>query len=422
MSFEEGVVNLRILSSFLAVAALAPGQESRLRLEDLVQEALGRNPEILAAQKRYEALRQRPSQVSSLPDPTLSIGYNSSGNPLPFQGLGKEPIANAGVMVSQELPFPGKRKLRGEIAASEAGAEFDQYLMTRLSVVSRLKQAYYRLAYLHGAVETLSRERDLMRQILRIGEARYSAGKAAQQDIFKAQTQLSVMETRLERLRQEIPSRQAEINSLLSRPVDVPLARPVDLTPAPLGVTLDILMAQVRENAPMLRREQKLVERTELALNLARKDYYPDYTVSGGYYYMGSMPPMYMARVDFKLPAYFWRKQRAGVAEQAASVAGARHDYQAANQALSFRVKDDYLMAETSYRLMNMYSTTVVPQASLALQSSLASYETGAVDFLSVLMNFTSMLDYELNYQDESLSYFLALARLEEMTGVDLLK
>ncbi len=415
-------MNLRILSLFLAVVPLAPCQEIRLRLEDLVREALARNPEILAAQKRYEALRQRPSQASSLPDPTLSLSYNSSGNPLPFQGLGKEPNANAGVMVSQELPFPGKRKLRGEIASSEAGAEFDQYLMTRLSVVSRLKQAYYRLAYLHGAVETLTREHHLMQQFLRIGEARYSAGKAAQQDIFKAQTQLSVMETRLERLRQEIPSRQAEINSLLSRAVDSPLARPVDLTPEPLGVTLDDLMAQVRDSAPLLRREQKLVERTELALNLARKDYYPDYTVSGGYYYMGSMPPMYMARVDFKLPAYFWRKQRPAVAEQAATVAGARQDYQAANQALSFRVKDEYLMAETSFRLMNMYSTTVVPQASLAMQSSLASYETGAVDFLSVLMNFTSMLDYELNYQDESLSYFLALARLEEMTGVDLLK
>ena len=411
-----------IVSLFLAVAALAPCQESRLGLEDLVQDALGRNPEVLAAQKRYEAMRQRPSQESSLPDPTLSLGYNSSGNPLPFQGLGKEPVANAGVMVSQEFPFPGKRKLRGEIAASEAGAGFDQYLMTRLNVVSRLKQAYYRLAYLHGAVETLSRERDLMRQLLRIGEARYSAGKAVQQDIFKAQTQLSVMETRIERLRQEIPSRQAEIDSLLSRPLDAPLARPEDLTPAPIGVTLDDLMAQVRDHAPMLRRERKMVERTELALNLARKDYYPDYTVSGGYYYMGSMPPMYMARVDFKLPAYFWRKQRAGVAEQAAATTGARHDYEAANQALSFRVKDDYLMAETSYRLMNMYSTTLVPQASLALQSSLASYETGAVDFLSVLMNFTSMLDYELNYQDESLNYFLALTRLEEMTGVDLLK
>jgi outer membrane protein TolC len=409
----------RILSLLLAGAALAPCQEA-LRLDDLVKEALGRNPEILAAQKRYEAMRQRPAQESSLPDPTLSLSYNSSGNPLPFQGLGKEPVANAGVMASQEFPFPGKRKLRGEIAASEAGAEFDQYLMTRLNVVSRLKLAYYRLAYLHRAVETLTREHHLMQELLRVGEARYAAGKAAQQDVFKAQTQISVMETRIERLEQEMPSRQAEINSLLNRPVETALARPVDLTPAPIAVTLDDLMAQVRENAPMLLRQRKLEERTELALNLARKDYYPDYTISGGYYYMGSMPPMFMARVDFKLPAWFWRKQRAGVAEQSASAAGARHDYQAADQALSFRVSDDYRVAETSYRLMNMYTTTVVPQASLALQSSLVSYQTGALDFLSVLMNFTSMLDYELTYQDESLSYFQALVRLEEMTGVDL--
>jgi outer membrane protein TolC len=129
---------------------------------------------------------------------------------------------------------------------------------------------------------------------------------------------------------------------------------------------------------------------------------------------------MYMGRVDFKLPVYFWRKQRAGVAEQAAGVASAKHEYEAANQTLSFRAKDDYLMAETARRLMNMYSTTVIPQASLAFQSSLTSYQTGAVDFLSVLMNFSTMVEYELNYHEEMLNYFLALARLEETTGVDL--
>ena len=223
-------------------------------------------------------------------------------------------------------------------------------------------------------------------------------------------------------MEQEKRSREAEINSLLGRAAESPLARPADVLPRPLQLTLEELFAQARENAPMLRREQKMIERTELALNLARKEYYPDYTLSAGYYNMGSMPPMYMARVDFKLPAYFWRKQRAGVAEQASSLSQGRHDYEAASQLLSFRIKDDYLMAETSYRLMKMYSDTVIPQSSLALQSSLSSYETGAVDFLSVLMNFTTMLDYELNYHEEMLSYLLALARLEEMTGTKLME
>jgi len=400
--------------------AFSAARQPVLQLDDLVRDALRANPEILAAQKRYEAARERPAQESSLPDPTLSLGYNSSGSPRPFAGIGREPVANAGLMISQEFPFPGKRKLRGDIAMREADAEFEQYQITQLSVLSRLKQAYHRLDYAHSMIEIMERQRDLMRQILRVAEARYSVGKAAQQDIFRAQTQLSILETRIEKMQQEKRSRAAEINSLLSRAPDSPLGRPAEDQPQPLRVPLDDLMAQVRQNAPLLRREQKMVERTELALNLARKQYYPDYTLSGGYFYMGGMPPMYMARVDFKLPAYFWRKQRAGVAEQAGLLSQARHDYEAANQMLAFRVKDDYLMAETSYRLMNLYSTTVIPQSSLAFQSSLASYQTGAVDFLSVLMNFTTMLDYELNYHEEMLSYFLASARLEELTGVKL--
>jgi outer membrane protein TolC len=135
---------------------------------------------------------------------------------------------------------------------------------------------------------------------------------------------------------------------------------------------------------------------------------------------MGAMPPMYMARVEFKLPAWFWRKQRAGVAEEAANVSQAERNLEAAGQLLGFRIKDEYLMAETSRRLMEMYSSTVIPQSSLALQSSLVAYETGGVDFLTVLANFTTMLDYELNYHEEMLSYSLALVRLEEITGAPL--
>src|SRR5262249_7254831 len=86
--------------------------ETLLRLDDAVSEALERNPEILAAQKRYEASRQRPRQEGSLPDPVFSVGYNSNGSPRPFAGIGKEPTSNAGFSISQEFPYPGKRALR----------------------------------------------------------------------------------------------------------------------------------------------------------------------------------------------------------------------------------------------------------------------------------------------------------------------
>ncbi len=218
--------------ALLLVPFLASGlwaQSDRTDLNDLLAEALSNNPEIVAAQKRYEASRQRPSQVSSLPDPMFSPGYNSTGRPWPGAGLGTEVTSNIGVMISQEIPFPGKRKLAGDMAVKEAEAEWQQYEQTKLSIVSRIKQAYYRRAYAFAAVDVLTKNLDLLRKFLKITEARYSVGKAAQQDIFKAQTQISILETKRVQLDREKRARAAEINSLVNRAPGSPLGRPADL-------------------------------------------------------------------------------------------------------------------------------------------------------------------------------------------------
>jgi cobalt-zinc-cadmium efflux system outer membrane protein len=203
-----------LILAALTVSVAAQTQDTRLSLRGLTSEALKNNPEIVAAQKKYEAARQRPTQESSLPDPMLSLGYNSTGSPRPFAGIGRDPVANAGVMVSQEVPFPGKLKLRGGMAAKEAEAEFQQYQAVQLGVLSRLKQAYYRLQYTSAASGVLTRSRELLNKLLKVTESRYSVGKAAQQDVFKAQTQISILETRLVKLDQERMAREAEINSL----------------------------------------------------------------------------------------------------------------------------------------------------------------------------------------------------------------
>ena len=406
--------------AFLLVPLLTSGlwaQGERTDLKDLLAEALNNNPEIVAAQKRYEASRQRPSQVSSLPDPMFSPGFSSSGRPWPGASLGMEPSSQIGFMVSQEIPFPGKRKLAGDMAVKESEAEWQQYQQTQLSVVSRLKQAYYRRAYAFAAVDVLDRNLELLRKFLRITEARYAVGKAAQQDVFKAQTQISVLETRRLQLDREERVREAEINSLVNRRPGSPLPRPSDLRPVPVPATLEELYAAARENSPMLRRDEKMIQRAEVAVNMARKEYYPDFSLNGGYYNMGRMPDMYMFRADFKIPLYFFRKQRPAVTEQSQALLQSRKTYEATNQSLHFRIQDDYLMTQTSEQLVRLYGQTVIPQASLALESSLSSYETGSVDFLTVLMNHITVVEYEMNYYEELQNFYLALARLEEMTA-----
>lgn len=219
------------------------------------------------------------------------------------------------------------------------------------------------------------------------------------------------------KLEQERKSREAEINSILNRAARTPVGRPEDIKPKELPATIEELFASARQNSPMLARDQKMIERSELAVNMARKEYYPNVTLNAGYYNMGSMPPMYEVRADFKVPIYFWRKQRAGVNEQVSNLSQTRRTYEATDQSLRYQIQDDFLMAQTSAKLMKLYTQTIVPQANLTLESSLATYETGSVDFLSVLSNFATVLDTEMNYYDEALNYSLALSRLEQMTG-----
>ncbi|MEO8595095.1 MAG: TolC family protein [Candidatus Solibacter sp.] len=389
-------------------------------LQTLVDEALLHNREILVAQKKYEGARQRSSQEKSLADPMVSLGYAAAGPPYPGAGLGKEPMANIGVMVSQELSYPGKRGLRGEIAAREASAEYEQYLSVRLNVVARLKQAYHELHHANISIQFVARYQDLLQNILRISEVRYSVGRAAQQDIFKAQTQFAIFQTQLLRFQQERDTKTIEINALLNRTEGGKIDVPDDMEGGELNVTLEDLLAHARTHSPMLARDQKMIERNDLATALARKNLYPDYTISGGYFNQGSMPPMWQFRVDFKLPAYFRTKQNAEIAEKTFAASEARHAYEATGSAIRAQIAGMYSEAATSRKLMDLYQKAVIPGAQLALESSMAGYQTGSLDFLSLFSNFMNVVDYELMYHEELMKFHVAQARLEEMTGMTL--
>jgi cobalt-zinc-cadmium efflux system outer membrane protein len=400
--------------------ALLPALAGAQPLSSLVEAALRNNREILAAQKKYEAARQRPAQAGALPDPTVSLGYTSNGGPWPVAGIGTQPTSNAGISFSQEMPFPGKRQLRTEIASKEADAEFQQYLAVRLNVVSRLKQAYHQLHHAGVSIDYVKRYQDLLRNMLKISEARYSVGRAAQQDVFKAQTQFTIFATQLLRYEQERDANISEINALLNRPQNTPVEATDEMAPGELRATLDELLAHARTQAPIAAREQKIVERGQLAASLARKDYLPDYALSGGYFNQASMPPMWQFRVDVKVPLYFWRKQRLAVNEQEFAASEARRNYEAAEVSIESRIRTDYTVAVTARKLVDLYEKSVIPQAQLTMESSMASYQTGALDFLSVFTNFMNVVDYQLMYHEQIMQFHVAVARLEEMTGMEL--
>ena len=390
-------------------------------LKALVQETLGNSPEVAAARKRVEAARQRPSQASSLPDPMVSPGWQSNKYPWPGAGLGAQPTANIGVMVSQGVPFPGKRKLAGDMAERESGAEWQSYQQVQLSLVARVKQAYYKRAFATAALDVLDRNIALTKKLQKLTELRYGVGKAAQQDVLRTHTQVTILETKRIQLQREAAAREAELLSLANRRPGERLEPSAPLGRVDVAVTLQELFEAAKESSPMLRRDEKMIQRAEIAVNMAKKEYYPDFAINGGVYAMGAMAPMYMFRADFRIPLYYFRKQRAGVAEKAHTLVEQRRTYEADAQSLVFRIKDDFLMAQASSQLAGLYEKEVIPLAGLTLESSLSGYESGQTGFLDVMMNLITVVEYGMNYLDEVLSQHLALTRLEEMTGKELL-
>lgn len=392
------------------------GAAAPVLLDAVIGEALRVSPEIAAAEHRYHAAQQRPVQSRSLPDPMVSAGYSAVGKPFPGAGLGTEPLANIGVMVTQPLPYPGKREVQGTLAARDADAERPQISVARLSVIARVKQAYYRLAYAYAASDVLVRNRDLLDTLLKVSENRYAVGQAAQQDVIKAQTQLSILELQLERLRQERTTSEGQLNALLARPSGTAVGRPQDLALPPFDLDLAQLQQATVAHSPMLEREQIMVARGDVAIQAARLDYKPDFALSGGYYSMGRKPSMYEFRLDITVPLQRARRA-AAVIEQQQLAELSRRSFQTTRLTLQARIEEDFQMATSAHRLAVLYRDAVLPQARLGLESSLASYQTGGVDFLSVLTNFGTVLEYEMTYFDELAAFHTAVSRLEEMTG-----
>jgi outer membrane protein TolC len=359
----------------------------------------------------------RPAQEGALPDPRITAGWISNGWPYPGAGLGAEPTSNIGFQIAQEFPFPGKRTLKSGIAQKEADSEAQGVRSTELRLVAQLKGRYYDLLYTEEAADLIRRNQELLRQLAKVAEARYSAGKAMQQDIIKAGIEVAILDNRLIALEQKKLSAAAEINALMNRPPDADLGRPEAISPPPLE-SFESLRARALEVSPLLQGQRAVIDSRQLGIQSARKAYYPDFDVMSGYYNQGAMKPMWEFKVQVNIPIHFAKKQRYGLEEAGANLAEAQRMYRNEQQMLLFRLRDRYVAAEAAQKLMDLYSRQVVPQSELALQSSLASYEAGSVDFLTVLSNFTTIREYQMSYFEQRAEYLKAMAGLEELTGV----
>ena len=385
-----------------------------LTLDDVVREVRLHNPALTSAESAIEARKLGVGLAGALPDPTVTVAY--MGSATPFKTMDRDPSSYRGVSAMQMLPLGGKRELRREMARKEVSATQADQLSVLRRLTAEAKAAYYEYFYYDKALEITALNRARLQQLAEISEARYRVGKAMQADVLRANLELTMLLQREVTLQQQRESAAAKLNVLMGRAPEAPLPLPSAISKEALP-SLNALNPVAEANDPMLKKEQSMVARNQVAITMARKEYTPDLSVGYMYQQRSGLPDMYGMQFTVNVPVFYRSKQREAVEQAKLDLAASEQSRNARKLDLAFELKQMHAMAVNADKMLDLYDKAILPQAELALQSAQSSYSVGTSDFLTVLTNFTTIHGYQLDYYRQLADYETALARIEALTG-----
>jgi len=391
-------------------------------LRDLLNEAEQNNPQIAAARQGWEAAKQIPSQVSTLPDPQFTAQQVNVGSPRPFAGYTNSDFAYFGLGVSQDFPYPGKLGLRGEMAKRDADVVQQQYESVRRSVLAGIKSAYFQLSYLSKTLEILESDGELLQQVENAADARYRSGMGNQHDLLQAQLERTKLLREINTHHLEVARMQAQIKHLLNRSQSSPDIEPAELPETSLAYTFDELLSKTKDENSEISGARKMVEKQSLQVDLARKDFYPDFSLQ--YMWQRTDPVQfrayYMLSFTARVPIYRNRKQRPELAQAEADLNRSRSEVEVQTQQAAFELQTAYETAQKTAELLKIYREGLLPQARAEFEAGVAAYQNNRQDFQGLLTSFLDLLQLDEEYWQSAAERETALARLEELTGLSL--
>jgi len=387
-------------------------------VEDYIQFALGQNPDIQAARKRVEAFAHRVPVAASLQDPTLGMTF------YPAQvetAAGQQQFALA---ANQKLPWFGKLDARSAVAESETNVARAQLAAVELATVEKVKRAYYELYFIQQAIAVTKSEQELLGDIRDVANSRYKTGKASQQDVLRADLEVSNIENELIRLRQMLESGQARLARVLHVAPQTKL-RALDRLPqeqAPRD--LDWLQRQAVAARPELHAQLAALERDQNGVELAKLDYKPDVTLGAtwidvadqGLSPVANGADAVLLTAGINLPVYRKRLDSSVRSAEAKAVSTAR-TYDSLKDETLEEVMDLFAQAKSQEDLLTLFREDILPKARQTLEVSSSAYNVGEVDFLQLIDNWRQLLRYEVTYYRLEASLRQTLAGLERVVG-----
>ncbi|MFV1977071.1 MAG: TolC family protein [Candidatus Scalindua sp.] len=397
-----------------------------LKIRWVVDEALRSNPGLKSARLRWDAAKERVPQVRALDDPNFGVTYYGE------QGQTRVGELQGGFVASQKIPFYGKLRLRGEVADSEAKAVEEQYNTLERIIIARSKSAFYDLYWVYKSIEVQEENERLLQKFLNVAEVKYASGLVTQQDVLKAQVELSDILNELITLEQMRETAIARVNTLLNRHPETPLGTPEEADIIKLNVSIQELYKKAEHISPELAIVKNLIERDKAAYKLSKKDYYPDFTFSFNYNFINDLPTnvmsspvgegrdSYAGSVSINIPIFQKRKYDAGVREATARLKSSKRAYRDVENETLFGVKDFHFRMQTAERLVKLYKGSIIPQAQQSLLAAEIGYQSGRVDFLNLIDSQRILLDFQLAYYRAITDYGINFAELERVVGMDL--
>ena len=390
---------------------------NRLVLPELIQEVLARNPELMAARRQWEAATNRITQALSLDDPILSVqlwNFPQNFNVMQTQ--------NNIFGLAQNLPFPGKLALKGNVASRSAEMTEQAVRAKERELVARLKQAYYDLFLAQKAVQIHHEQVELVRQFVEIANAKFRAGKGSQADVLKAQVELSLLFQHLPVLEQRRETAEAMLNTLLDRDPASPLGLAQEPSQRPLENPIDDLHRLALNDRPEIKAAELDVQRNEQSHALAQRQYYPDFNVAFQRFQNFHADNGFGAYVAMSIPFAFWTKPKydAGVQEAAAAVAVARAQQQTVENMTRFQINDLLAKLRATDQMATLYRTTILPQAGQSLEAAQVGYRAGKAGFLDLIDAQRAWRGFQLEYFTALVDRQHRLAELEQVVGITL--
>jgi len=409
--FAACIVAMVLLFNALdAAGEPGPTQSDDPLLASLIEEALEKNPAVMATREAAAAARFRPPQARSLPNPMFAAEYTNDGL---SPSLGSQEMTTLAFMWGQEFPYAGKRGLRADVLARAADQVDQQLERVKLSVAAAVKRAYYDLLLSRDLLELIREQQEIWRQTEGVIRARYAVGRGAQPDVLRAQVEV----VRIERLQVEQEAeaeiRIAELNQLLDRPAGTPLVTEVRLALSTVDEELKEILQRLEALSPEMKSASLGVARSELGVALAQKEFKPDFLVQGGYMNRGGLDPMWIAGLGISVPLYRERL-KSGLSEAQADSRSSERLLEWIRLMLRFRTEERLAQLEAAERIAVLYAGGVIPQDRLSVDASMSSYQTGQTPFVTVLETLTTLYNDLATHLQILANYEKIRASLEE--------